>query len=280
MPKKEKRYDYTLFPLALIEQAYEVWKGLLPDSAKEKRETRLTLKVENYHESWTYDTTAEFSVAYKPEASNIHFGSPSYYYPFEFDISYFNVTNIKDQKIVKTAVSINLPTVADIEQVFRLFEEAHEKYRLPTTDIKESIQEKVAVYIGHGRNPQWRDLKDHLQDKHCFRVIAYETGARAGYTIAEILEQMSQEASIAFLVHTAENLDINKDLHARENVIHEAGLFQGKLGFKRGIILLEEGCSEYSNLAGVQQLRYSSGNIKEVFGDVISIIYREFGADE
>lgn len=279
MPKKEKRYDYTLFPLTLIEQAYETWKELLPDSVKEKNETKLILKVDNYHESWTYDTIAEFSAVYKPEASEIFFCCPCYY-PFEFDVRFFNFTNMKDQKIVKTTISIKLPNIADVEHVFRLFEEAREKGRLAPTDIKKSIREKVAVYIGHGRNSQWRDLKDHLQDKHCFRVIAYETGARAGYTIAEILEQMSQEASIAFLVHTGENLDENKKLHARENVIHEAGLFQGKLGFKRGIILLEDGCDEYSNLAGVQQLRYSSGNIKEIFGDVISIIHREFGADE
>ena len=29
---------------------------------------------------------------------------------------------------------------------------------------------------------------------------------------------------------------------ARMNVIHEVGLFQGRLGFERAIVLLEEGC--------------------------------------
>jgi predicted nucleotide-binding protein len=35
-------------------------------------------------------------------------------------------------------------------------------------------------------------------------------------------------------------------------VIHEAGLFQGKLGFARAIVLLEQDCNEFSNIAGLQ----------------------------
>jgi predicted nucleotide-binding protein len=45
------------------------------------------------------------------------------------------------------------------------------------------------------------------------------------------------------------------------NVIHEVGLFQGRLGFKRAIVLLEEGCKEFSNIQGLGQIRYPKGNI-------------------
>ena len=64
---------------------------------------------------------------------------------------------------------------------------------------------------------------------------------------------------------------------ARENVIHEVGLFQGKLGFKRGIIVLEDGCNEFTNISGVQQIRFTKGSIKETYGDILATIYREFG---
>ena len=37
------------------------------------------------------------------------------------------------------------------------------------------------------------------------------------------------------------------------NVVHEAGLFQGRLGFTRAIVLLEEGCAEFSNIQGLQR---------------------------
>ena len=66
-------------------------------------------------------------------------------------------------------------------------------------------------------------------------------------------------------------------LRARQNVVHEAGLFQGKLGFSRAIILLEEGTEEFSNIHGLHQIRFGKGNIKESFGDVLAVLKREIG---
>jgi predicted nucleotide-binding protein len=120
-------------------------------------------------------------------------------------------------------------------------------------------------------------LKDHLHEKHGLTVIAYETGARAGFTIQEVLEELSGSASIAFLLHTGEDAAVDGTLRTRENVVHETGLFQGVLGFKRAIVLLEEGCSEFSNIIGINQIRFATGNIKEAFGDVLAVIRRELG---
>jgi predicted nucleotide-binding protein len=109
-----------------------------------------------------------------------------------------------------------------------------------------------------------------------FKVTAYETGPRVGLHIADILEKMEDEASFAILVMTGENEDKQGLFHARDNVIHEVGLFQGRLGFKRAIVLLEEGCAEFSNLSGVQYLPLAKGNIKETFGEVLATLKREF----
>ena len=46
------------------------------------------------------------------------------------------------------------------------------------------------------------------------------------------------------------------------NVIREAGLFQGRLGFTRAIVMLEEGCEEFSNIEGLGQIRFPNNNIK------------------
>ncbi len=64
------------------------------------------------------------------------------------------------------------------------------------------------------------------------------------------------------------------------NVIHEAGLFQGRLGFERTIILLEEGCEEFSNIQGLGQIRFPSGNIKAIFEDIRHVLEREGLVDE
>jgi len=67
-------------------------------------------------------------------------------------------------------------------------------------------------------------------------------------------------------------------MRARQNVIHELGLFQGKLGFSRAIILLEEGTEQFSNIQGIEQIRFSKGNIRETFGEVLATIRRELSS--
>lgn len=97
----------------------------------------------------------------------------------------------------------------------------------------------------------------------------------AGVTnIARLLE-MLDEAAIAFLIMTGEDEQPDGKIRARMNVIHEAGLFQGRLGFKRAIILLEEGCEEFTNVQGLGQIRFPKGNIKAIFEDVRRVLERE-----
>ena len=62
-------------------------------------------------------------------------------------------------------------------------------------------------------------------------------------------------------------------------MIHEAGLFQGGLGFNRAIFLLEEGTDEFSNIQGIEQIRFGKKNIKETFGEVLATLRREFAED-
>jgi predicted nucleotide-binding protein len=74
---------------------------------------------------------------------------------------------------------------------------------------------------------------------------------------------------------TGEDEQADGRLRARMNVIHEAGLFQGRLGFTRAIVLLEQGCEEFSNIHGLGQIRFPKGNIKAAFDEVRQILERE-----
>jgi predicted nucleotide-binding protein len=59
---------------------------------------------------------------------------------------------------------------------------------------------------------------------------------------------MLEESALAILVMTGEDELLDGKVHPRLNVVHEAGLFQGRLGFSRTLILLEEGTEEFSNI--------------------------------
>ena len=74
---------------------------------------------------------------------------------------------------------------------------------------------------------------------------------------------------------TAEDEQPDGKLNARLNVVHEVGLFQGRLQFSRAIVLLEEGCEEFSNIHGLGQLRFPKGNISAKFEEIRAVLERE-----
>lgn len=132
-----------------------------------------------------------------------------------------------------------------------------------------------AVFIGHGRSSQWRELKDFIQDRAGLPWEEFSRVPIAGVTNIARLQEMLDASGIAFLVLTAEDEQADGSLAARQNVIHEAGLFQGRLGFMRAIVLLEEGCDEFSNIQGLGQIRFPAGRISAAFEEVRQVLERE-----
>ena len=86
---------------------------------------------------------------------------------------------------------------------------------------------------------------------------------------------MLDSASIAFLVMIGEDEQPTGELRPRENVVHEAGLFQGHLGFNRAIVLLEDGCEKFSNNAGLVHINFPKNNIRAAFQDIREVLDRE-----
>lgn len=131
------------------------------------------------------------------------------------------------------------------------------------------------VFIGHGRSLLWRELKDYVKDDLGLLPDEFNRVPVAGISTTDRLKEMLDASAIALLVLTAEDERQDGAMQARMNVIHEVGLFQGRLGFNRAIVLLEEGCEEFSNIAGLGQIRFPPGRISAVFHDVRSVLVRE-----
>ncbi len=131
------------------------------------------------------------------------------------------------------------------------------------------------VFIGHGQSPLWRELKEFTQDRLGLHADEFNRVPVAGVTNVERLVQMLDDAAIALLVLTAEDELANGSVVARQNVVHEAGLFQGRLGFSRAIVVLEDGCEEFSNIAGLGQIRFPKGNIAAAFEEIRRVMERE-----
>jgi predicted nucleotide-binding protein len=262
---KDKVYPATKFTAEVIIEGMKAFKATFPKARD------LTFQVKTGFETWSFDDESEFFSSYRnaeTRSARIHcYDDGGGQFAASFD------------SIHGSNISVTAKTRGEIERVFQVFEANAEACRVPMDELENALKESLQIFIGHGRSALWRDVKDHLHDKHGFNVTAYETAPRAGLHISDILEEMEDEASFAILVMTAEDEDADGKMHARENVIHETGLFQGRLGTRRAIVLLEQSCGTFSNLAGVQYIPFSKGNIRETFGDVLATIKREFGPD-
>jgi hypothetical protein len=89
------------------------------------------------------------------------------------------------------------------------------------------------VFIGHGRSRMWLELKVFVENRLGLRSDEFNQVPVAGITTTARLKEMLDDAAIAFLIMTAEDEMLDGGVQARMNVVHEAGLFQGRLGFKK-----------------------------------------------
>ena len=260
MPTKTKHYRWVKFPEEAIREALQAFQENVSEGdVTDHRWREVEMSAD---ESWQLDTDEEFYAEYRRDVKSARYeyaGFLAQYAPFG---------------IAATVVSVRLADRASVEGVFSVFERWVERGR---------IQQPVfspTIFIGHGRAADWKELRDRLRDHHNLDVRAFESDPRAGQAVQQVLEEELDRASFALLVHTAEDEQQDEQVRARQNVIHETGLFQGRLGFERTIILREEGCESFSNLAGVQEVRYSKGHVLETISEVLATIRREFPASE
>ena len=259
--EKNKYYYATKFSAQVIEEAYNLFLSQLDTTKEIGKASKMSVSIDD--EEWTFDTPQEFLSEY-PKGNRCFF-----YHQIQECVFGISLNEFIDEEDY-TRVYVIFPERSKIELIFQIFEINLDESKIVTES------EALTIFIGHGRDPQWSNLKDHLHEKHGLNINHYEIGPRAGKSIKEVLEEMLNESSFALLVLTGEDMHTNGELHARDNVIHELGLFQGRLGFTRAIVLLEEGVQEFSNILGINQLRFARGRIKETFGDVLATIRREF----
>ncbi len=176
-------------------------------------------------------------------------------------------------KLSATQISLSSPFIA-LDSLVKSSKSLLKYMEIHDLADRSTLQRAERVFIGHGRSPVWRELKDFLQDRLGLPWEEFNREPAAGVATTDRLQEMLDRACFAFLVMTAEDEHADASLHARENVIHEVGLFQGRLGFPRAIVLLEEGCAVFSNIVGCGQIRFVD-DISTKFEEIRRVLERE-----
>jgi len=165
----------------------------------------------------------------------------------------------------------DLKKLQSIDERLPLFEEI----RVSAGNHNVPKEGEQVVFIGHGRAREWLALQSFLESRLHLRCVEFNTESAAGVGTQERLSELLGQASFAFLVMTAEDEQADGSKRARENVVHEAGLFQGRLGFQKAIVVLEESCIEFSNIHGLGQIRFPNGKIELCFEEARKVLERE-----
>ena len=166
-------------------------------------------------------------------------------------------------------------TIEVIAQLANLARQASTHISRQRSQGQTSSNAGTKIFIGHGRSRIWLELKDFIKDQLGLPIEEFNRVPVAGTSITDRLMEMLDSATFAFLVMTGEDEQATGEMRPRENVVHEAGLFQGHLGLKRAIVLLEDGCEKFSNNAGLEHINFPENNIRAAFQDVREVLERE-----
>lgn len=158
-------------------------------------------------------------------------------------------------------------TLSTLESSLGYILELHSNIRIG--ERSEELEDVFRIFISHGRNPIWRELQDYLEKDLDFQTLELAQEPNLGRTVFQKLMEESKKCSIAIIVMTGDDIANKNEVRARENVIHELGLFQGLYGSDRVILLHETDVNIPTNIQGIVYIPFQKESINMTFGALL-----------
>jgi sugar/nucleoside kinase (ribokinase family) len=131
------------------------------------------------------------------------------------------------------------------------------------------------VFIAHGRNLDWLAVRRFVEERFELPVYSFESSSWGGHQITEALSGFLETCGFAICVLTSEDFTGDGRHLARQNVIHEVGLFQGRHGFDRVLVLAEDGCGFIPRTARPYTIFFPHNGIDRTFYRLDEMIRRQ-----
>jgi hypothetical protein len=122
------------------------------------------------------------------------------------------------------------------------------------------------VFISHGSSPDWREVQSFVERDQHLHTLELAQEPNRGRTVLQKLTEESERCSFAVIVMSGDDVGPNGIPHARENVMHEIGFFQGKYGVASVALLYQEGTNIPSNIDGLVYIPYPKELVSATFG--------------
>lgn len=125
---------------------------------------------------------------------------------------------------------------------------------------------KESVFISHGNSKEWYKIQVYLEKDIKYSTIELAQQPNLGRSVLQKLDEESEKCRACIIVMTGDDILESGEVRARENVLHEIGFFQAKLGLEKVILLHEEGVNIPSNIHGLVYVPFPKDTVEATFG--------------
>ena len=132
--------------------------------------------------------------------------------------------------------------------------------------------QRMGIFISHGGNSEWFAVQRFLEDRFDAPVHSFESAPWGGRQIAEAISSYLDRCGLSVCVLTAEDFTRDGRKFARQNVIHEVGLFQGQHGLDSVVLLVEEGCDFVPQASVPYTIYFPHNKIHRTFYELTEIV--------
>jgi len=136
------------------------------------------------------------------------------------------------------------------------------------TRISSSRIENNTIFISHGQNDFYREINNYLVNEYKLPTVYDERDFLKGNTYIENIEMLVNDSSYGLVVLTKDDEFEKEKWRARQNVIHELGIFQNAFGRTNTLVLKEEGVDFPTNLNGMNEYQINLNNHADIYNKI------------
>ena len=148
----------------------------------------------------------------------------------------------------------NLEYILEVRANSRIGEKEYEK------------EKKESIFISHGQSKEWYKIQAFVEKDLHYSTVELAQQPNLGRSILQKLNEESNKCNIAIILMTGDDMFEKGEIRARENVLHEIGFFQGKLGLEKVVLLHEEGVNIPSNIHGLVYIPFPKDTAEAALG--------------
>lgn len=144
-----------------------------------------------------------------------------------------------------------------------------------TESLARNAVQPTAVLIMCDDDRYRHQVQRFITERCHLSVQEWRSGRMAANDLISELDRELSHCSFAVCLLGDDASGAGSRKRANQDAVHQAGILQGRYGFGRVALLIEEGCDMFSNLAGLIRLDFPVGRVETTFLELERMLQRE-----